>query len=106
MPSSESDVRTSALKACRAVGLYPDLALAQFLERHCAELVVGAEAKCPLDPGGYTDGLLKFREIFRAELEARGHAGFKVYLQRLCDQEATGQPAKWTHWCRYHADQI
>lgn len=101
MASAEQDSRECTNDACKSVGLYRDLVLAQFLRRKCAELIDAEELTCPIGPTDYTDGLIKFRERFRSCLQQRGYSDFPIYLQRLCDKGAT-----WEDWSVFHAERL
>jgi hypothetical protein len=105
----ERDCRSCALEACKRVALYPkEMTVPQFITRACVELVKAEELSCPIGPPDYTDGLKAFREHFRACLEAKGHQGFAIFLQALCNSEPDQPtvPSTWATWCRFHADRL
>jgi hypothetical protein len=105
----ERDCRACALKACQRVGLYPaEMTVAEFVKRSCNELVEAEELSCPIGPTDFTDGLKTFREHFRACLKDKGHVGFAIFLQALCNSEPNQPlvPSTWATWCRFHADRL
>lgn len=95
------DSRECSHEACKSVGLYRDISLKKFLVRKCFELIDAEELTCPIGPSDYTDGLIKFRKRYRDCLERRGYEGFSLYLQRLCDTDAS-----WEDWSVFHADRL
>ena len=109
MTDEQRDCRACALEACQRVSLYPsDMKVNEFVTRACQELVAAQELSCPIGPANYTEGLLTFREHFRACLEAKGYQGFAVFLQALCHTEPSqpAVPATWATWCDFHADRL
>jgi hypothetical protein len=109
MSQEERDCRACALEACNRVGLYPaDMTITDFVQRSCAELVEAEELTCPIGASDFTDGLKTFREHFRQCLKDKGHDGFAIFLQALCNSEPDQPtvPSTWATWCRFHADRL